>query len=180
MFTQGDLSENFNLWIRYREVKLTWIQQCPPVEISALKVRDILYAFCNFSPPDCIKVKDDFFSSISKPELTISWWELSKSINFFPTIIYTIFFSTYFLASNSVLNAFENSTYRWLRLDQLVRPLDKMTMFLFVRIRLLNLNIMKPMEAENVQDESLHNFATLNLEFIFFSVRKKKWWNFDK
>lgn len=55
-----------------------------------------------------------------------------------------------------------------------------MTMFLFVRIRLLNLNIMKPMEAESVQDESLHNFATLNLEFIFFSVRKKKWWNFDK
>lgn len=92
MFTQGDLSENFNLWIRYREVKLTWIQQSPPVEISALKVRDILYAFCNFSPPDCIKVKDDFFSSISKPELTISWWELSKSINFFPTIIHTIFF----------------------------------------------------------------------------------------
>lgn len=92
IFTQGDLSENFNLWIRYREVKLTWIQQCPPVEISALKVRDILYAFCNFSPPDCIKVKDVSFSSISKPELTISWWELSKSINFFHTIIYTIFF----------------------------------------------------------------------------------------
>lgn len=46
-------------------------------------------------------------------------------------------------------------------------------MFLFVRIRLLNLNIMKPMEAESVQDESLHNFATLNLEFIFFLFEKR-------
>lgn len=38
---------------------------------------------------------------------------------------------------------------------------------------------MKPMEAESVQDELLHNFATLNLESIF-SVRKKKCWNFEK
>lgn len=32
---------------------------------------------------------------------------------------------------------------------------------------------MKPMEAESVQDESLHNFATLNLESIFFSSKKE-------
>lgn len=51
-------------------------------------------------------------------------------------------------------------------------------MFLFVRIRLLNLNIMKPMEAESVQDESLHNVATLNLEFIFFFCSKKEMMEF--
>lgn len=46
-------------------------------------------------------------------------------------------------------------------------------MFLFVRIRLLNLNIMKLMGAESVQDEVLHNFATLNLESIFFCSKKE-------
>lgn len=32
---------------------------------------------------------------------------------------------------------------------------------------------MKPMEAESVQDEMLHNFATLNGESIFFCSKKK-------
>lgn len=83
IFTQDDLCENFNLWIRYWEVKLTWIQQIPPVGISAFNVRDILYAFCNFSPPDCIKVKDLFFSSISIPELTISLWVFNQLTFFY-------------------------------------------------------------------------------------------------
>lgn len=32
---------------------------------------------------------------------------------------------------------------------------------------------MKLMEAESVQDEVLHNFATLNLESIFFLFKKR-------
>lgn len=32
---------------------------------------------------------------------------------------------------------------------------------------------MKPMEAESVQDGLLHNFATLNLESIFFCSKKE-------
>lgn len=145
IFTQDDLSENFNLWIRYWEVKLIWIQQIPPVVISVLKVRDILYAFCNFSPLDCIKIKDLFFSSISIPELTISLWVLFQSINFFSTIINTTFFHIFPCIKFKIRCIWEQHLKSAAGLT--CKTFGQNGDVFICSIHLLNLNIMKPMDA---------------------------------